>query len=216
MFILNHQKSIANHFLAELRDIHRQKDRLRFRRNLERLGEIMAYEISKEMDYQPSSIESPFKKMKVDLICHQPVIIPVLRAAIPFFQGILNYFDHADSGFIGAFRRAHINHESPIEIDLKYIAAPSIDNRHVMIVDPMLATGKSIIESIDNLLPNGLPAKIHIVSVIAAPEGIEYIRQKLKIPHKFWTCALDEKLNTQSYIVPGIGDAGDLAFGPKL
>ncbi|MFC4871213.1 uracil phosphoribosyltransferase [Negadavirga shengliensis] len=217
MFILNQQNSIANHFLAELRDIHRQKDRLRFRKNLERLGEIMAYEISRELEYQPSSIESPFQKVEVSLITQQPVIITVMRASIPFYQGVLNFFDGADSGFVGAFRKELENKEAPVEIDLKYIAAPSINNRYVIIVDPMLATGKSFVQSINNLLSNnGTPTEIHIASVIATPEGIDHIRQNLKVPHRFWTCALDEELNAHSYIIPGLGDAGDLAFGPKL
>jgi uracil phosphoribosyltransferase len=139
-----------------------------------------------------------------------------MRASIPFFHGVLNFFDQADSGFIGAFRKEPQNENDPVEINLNYLAAPSIEGKTVLIVDPMLATGKSFVESANKLLANGYPSELHIVSVIAAPEGIRYIKENLSVPLKFWICALDEKLNAQSYIVPGLGDAGDLAFGPKL
>ncbi|MEX2513564.1 MAG: uracil phosphoribosyltransferase [Cyclobacteriaceae bacterium] len=216
MFILNQENSIANHFLADLRDVDRQKDRLRFRKNLERLGEIMAYEVSKGLPYQSNPIQGPFKKVYLEKIAEEPVLISVLRASLPFFQGFLNYFDEVDSGFIGAYRMPTQNTE-PIEIDLNYIAAPSIESKTLILVDPMLATGKSFVKSIKKLLDqNGTPTQIEIVSVIAAPEGIEYIRKNLPIAHRFWICAVDEKLNAKSYIIPGLGDAGDLAFGPKL
>ncbi|MEX2592062.1 MAG: uracil phosphoribosyltransferase [Anditalea sp.] len=216
MFILNHHQSIANQYLAELRDVTKQNDRLRFRRNLERLGEIMAYEISKEMDFQSSSIITPLEKTIVDLLSSQPVIIPILRAAIPFFQGMVNYFDQADCGFIGAYRKKPLEENSDVEIEFGYLAAPGIKGKEVILVDPMLATGKSFVESLNNLLKNGEPSRIHIVSVIAAPEGIQYIKDNLSVSHKFWLCALDEKLDEKYYILPGLGDAGDLAFGPKL
>ncbi|MEX0882390.1 MAG: uracil phosphoribosyltransferase [Cyclobacteriaceae bacterium] len=216
MFILNQENSIANHFLADLRDVDRQKDRLRFRKNLERLGEIMAYEVSKGLSYHSNTIQSPFKEVYLEKITEKPVLISVLRASLPFFQGFLNYLDEVDSGFIGASRMETKN-QDPIEIDLNYIAAPSIESKTLILVDPMLATGKSFVKSVRKLLEqSGTPAKIEIVSVIAAPEGIEYIRKNLSIPHRFWICAVDEKLNAKSYIIPGLGDAGDLAFGPKL
>lgn len=215
MFILNQSNSIANQYLAELRDINKQHDRLRFRSNLERLGEIMAYEISKHMLFTSQDIETPFMEIPVSLIEKQPVIISVLRAAIPFFQGVLNIFDQADCGFIGAFRKEGDANE-PIEIELGYTAAPSLAGREVILVDPMLATGKSFIESCKKLLKNGKPKKIHLLSVIASPEGLRYIEQNLDLPYKIWTCALDDHLNDLSYIIPGLGDAGDLAFGPKL
>lgn len=217
MFILNQQNSLANHFLAEIRDVGHQQDRLRFRKNLERLGEIMAYEVSKAMPYDAKKVTSPFKEIELDLLKEQPILISVLRASLPFFQGFLNFFDKADSGFIGAFRKAHeIDTDNEVEIDLKYLAAPSIEGKIVIIIDPMLATGKSFIKSLGGLLDHGTPAQIEIVTTIAAPEGLAYIKENLKLPHRCWTCALDEKLNAKSYIIPGLGDAGDLAYGPKL
>lgn len=215
MFILNLQKSLANQFLADLRDVNQQTDRLRFRQNLERLGEIIAYEISKELMYSSSSVQTPIQETKVELLVSQPVIVPILRAAVPFFQGFLNYFDRADCGFIGAYRRESEEQKSDVEIDFGYLATPDITGKEVILVDPMLATGKSFVEAFIHLLEKGKPSKIHVAAVIAAPEGIEYINQHLTIAHKIWICALDEKLNDKFYIVPGLGDAGDLAFGPK-
>ncbi|HSJ68421.1 MAG TPA: uracil phosphoribosyltransferase [Anditalea sp.] len=216
MFILNESPSIANQFLTELRDVTRQNDRMRFRRNLERLGEIMAYELSKSLDYQIEEIKSPLSLTSIYNLKETPVILSVMRAALPYYQGVINYFDNADSGFIGAYRKTHHSVEDEIEIDLNYIAAPSIENKEVIIVDPMLATGKSFVKSVHHLLENGNPKMVHIMAVIAAPEGIEFIQKNLKIPHKFWIGAMDQELNDMAYIVPGLGDAGDLAFGPKL
>jgi uracil phosphoribosyltransferase len=215
MFVLNHQKTVANHFLADLRDIHKQNDRLRFRKSLERLGEIMAYELSKSLHFDSEMVQTPFKKLPIDLLSNQPVVISVLRASVPFFQGVINFFDQADSGFIGAFRKPHSGQDE-VEVELGYMAAPSIEGKTVIVVDPMLATGKSFVESVNHLLKNGQPLKIHIVSVIASPEGVKYIKECLSVPHQFWLCSLDEKLNDKAYIIPGLGDAGDLAFGPKL
>ena len=213
MFILNQQLSIANQFLAELRNVSIQQDRLRFRRNLERLGEVMAYEISKEMDYRPTTIQTPLASTTAVLPVSQPIVIPILRAAMPFFQGVINYYDQADCGFIGAYRKEG---EGEVEIDFGYMAAPDIDNKEVLLVDPMLATGKSFIKSVDNLLKYGRPSKIHIVAVIASPQGVTYVKENLAVPYKFWLCSLDEGLNDKYYIVPGLGDAGDLAYGSKL
>ncbi|MFD2033178.1 uracil phosphoribosyltransferase [Belliella marina] len=215
MFILNKNNSIANQFLSEIRDINTHTDRLRFRKNLERLGEILAYEISKSLEYKESEIETPLQKTKLNTLKDLPILIGVLRAAVPFYQGFSNFFDHSDSGFIGAYRAEESTQEA-INITLQYLATPDITNREVILIDPMLATGKSFVKSVENLLKNGIPKKIHIASVIAAPEGIKFINDNLDIPHTIWTCALDEKLNSKSYIVPGLGDAGDLAFGQKL
>ncbi len=215
MFILNQTNSVANEYLSEIRNKHKQKDRLRFRKNLERLGEIMAYEISKKLTYSIQKIETPFMEVPIPLIETQPVIVSVLRAAIPFFQGVLNFFDQADCGFIGAFRKESDAYE-PIEIELGYTAAPSLNGLEVILVDPMLATGKSFVESSRKLLKNGTPKKIHLLSIIAAPEGLRYVEQNLDLPFEIWTCALDDHLNEFSYIIPGLGDAGDLAFGPKI
>lgn len=216
MFILNQKNSIANHFLAEIRDVSVQKDRMRFRKNLERIGEILAYEVSKALPYRKRKIEGPFGEISTALLPEQPVIISVLRAAVPFYQGIINFFDHADSGFIGAYREEVQEKDGLVTISLNYMAAPDITDKTIILVDPMLATGKSFMKSIKHLLANGTPRQIEIVSAIAAPEGVAYISENLDIPYRIWTGALDEKLNAKSYIVPGLGDAGDLAFGTKL
>lgn len=215
MFILSNTPSLANQFLLELRDVDIQKDRMRFRKNLERLGEILAFEISKSFEFKKVDIETPLAVAKTDIVSTKPVIISVLRASLPFYQGFLNMLDQAESGFIGAFR---VEQEAgEIKINLGYHACPPLDGKEVIIADPMLATGKSIIETIKVLMVNGTPKKIHIASAIAAPEGIKYIQDNLnEVPFAFWLGALDEKLNHLSYIVPGLGDAGDLAFGPKL
>lgn len=213
MFILTKQHSIANQFIAELRSIHIQKDRMRFRKNLERLGEILAYEISKTMEYKSVEIETPLAFSRNEVLKQEPVIVAVLRASLPFYQGFLNFFDNAESGFIGAFREEK---ENNISINLGYHASPDVTGKEVILADPMLATGKSIIKSIDTLLTHGTPKIIHIAAAFAAPEGLDHIASNLKIPHKLWLGAVDERLNSQSYIVPGLGDAGDLAFGLKL
>jgi uracil phosphoribosyltransferase len=215
MFILNQKPSIANHYLAELRDINLQKDRMRFRKNLERLGEILAYEVSKELPYTSSIISGPFGEVQTPLLVHQPVIIAVLRAALPFYQGVLNFFDKADSGFIGAYRDESENNKE-IQVNLEYLAAPALEGQTLILVDTMLATGKSFLKSVEALTKNGLPKQIEIISAIAAPEGIYHIGKNLNLPHRFWIGAVDEKLNQKSYIIPGLGDAGDLAFGPKI
>jgi len=212
MFILSEKPSIADKFLSELRNVNIQNDRMRFRKNLERLGEIMAYEISKSWDYQDIQIQTPLAQTTARSPIENPVIFAVLRASLPFYQGFLNFFDEAESGFIGAFREEG----KTIKINLGYHASPSLEGKTVILADPMLATGKSFIESISTILSHGTPKIIHITAVIASPEGIEYIRENVTVPYKLWIGAVDEKLNSKSYIVPGLGDAGDLAFGQKL
>lgn len=186
---------------------------MRFRKNLERLGEILAYEISKTMDYQSQEVETPLAKLNVEIPQHQPVIVAVLRASLPFYQGFLNFFDQAESGFIGAFREEHADN---ISINLGYHASPDLTGKTLILADPMLATGKSFIKSIDTLLTHGTPKMIHIAAAFAAPEGIKFLESHLNLPYKIWLGALDERLNEHAYIVPGLGDAGDLAFGEKL
>ncbi|QYH37316.1 uracil phosphoribosyltransferase [Algoriphagus sp. NBT04N3] len=214
MFILANQPSIANQFIAEMRDIRVQQDRMRFRENLKRLGSILAYEISKSFPYEEKEITSPLASSNTLLPSSQPVLIAVLRASLPFYNGFLSVFDQSESGFIGAFRQENTSDE--IQINLGYHASPSLDGKIVILADPMLATGKSFLASIEKLLEHGTPSKIHIAAAFAAPEGIQYLQNHLKISHQFWIGVVDEKLNAQSYIVPGLGDAGDLAFGPKL
>lgn len=213
MFILTQNNSIANQFIAELRDIQVHSERMRFRKNLERLGEILAYEISKSLHFESKEIETPLKKTQMEVPKEQLVLVAVLRASLPFYQGFLNFFDQAESGFIGAFREEGAKE---LEINLGYHASPNLDGKTVILADPMLATGKSFIRSIEALLTHGTPKKIHIAAAFAAPEGINYLESNLKIPHSLWLGTLDEKLNDLNYIVPGLGDAGDLAFGEKL
>lgn len=213
MFVLEKSNSIGNQFIAELRDISIQEDRLRFRKNLERLGQILAFEISKSFPYHFKEIQTPLGITEINLPTVNPVIFAVLRASLPFYQGFLNFFDRAESGFIGAFREEG---EGEIKINLGYHASPRIEGKTLILADPMLATGKSFIRSIESILTHGKPEIIHIAAIIASPEGIKYINDQLKIPFKLWIGAVDESLNDQSFIVPGLGDAGDLAFGEKL
>lgn len=172
----------------------------------------MAYEISKSFEFDEKSVNTPLAQAQSMLIKEQPVIVGILRAAIPFYNGFLEIFDEADGGFIGAFREEG----DEIKINMGYCAAPKLEGRTVIIADPMLATGKSLVQTIEMLLNNGTPSHIHIASVVAAPEGIDYISDSLKIKSTIWVYALDEKLNDHAYIVPGLGDAGDLCFGEKL
>jgi uracil phosphoribosyltransferase len=213
MFILSDQPSIANQFLAELRDVHIQQDRLRFRKNLERLGELLAYEVSKTLSYQSRQVQTPLESTQVELPSDQVVLVAVLRAALPFYQGFLNIFDQAESGFIGAFRQED---GEKIAVNLGYHASPNLDDKVLVLVDPMLATGTSCVTALQTLLQHGTPKAIHIVAAFAAPEGVKYLTNHLNVSYSLWLGALDEKLNSNSYIVPGLGDAGDLAFGEKL
>jgi uracil phosphoribosyltransferase len=213
MFVLTDNASIGNQFLFELRDAAMQKDRLRFRTNLTRLGEILAYELSKALNYQPREAVTPLGVSRIDVIADEPVFVTILRAGLPFFQGFMNYFDKADCGFIGAFRKEDEQH---MTIRLEYLAAPSLQDKTLVLIDPMLATGRSIVDSVKALRRNGVPKHVHIVSLVAAPEGVAHLKDHLTIPYTLWTCALDEKLNADYYIVPGLGDAGDLSFGEKI
>jgi uracil phosphoribosyltransferase len=213
MFILSQQASIANQFLAELRDQQIQKDRMRFRKNLERLGEILAYEVSKTLNYQDKEVQTPLEQMEMKLPSDQVVLVAVLRAALPFYQGFLNFFDRAESGFIGAFREES---GAELTVNLGYHASPNLDNKVLILVDPMLASGQSCVESLQILLQHGTPKAIHLVAAFAAPEGVAHLKQTIPVPYSLWLGTLDAKLNSSSYIVPGLGDAGDLAFGEKL
>jgi uracil phosphoribosyltransferase len=213
VFNLSEQNSLANQFLMELRDRSIQQDRMRFRRNLERLGEVMAYEISKRLHYTTKVVETPIAKSRINILRDQPLLVTVLRAGIPFFQGFLNFYDHADSGFIGAYRRESVRE---VSVKLDYITSPATGGREVILIDPMLATGKSLMDSVNNLIKRGKPEHVYIASLIAAPEGIKYLTEQMPVPYSIWTYAIDEKLNDQFYIVPGLGDAGDLSFGSKL
>lgn len=214
MWVLAEQNSIANNFLSELRDKDIQKDTMRFRRNLERLGEIFAYEISKSLSFVNSKTETSLGTKESSTLSEYPIIVTVLRAAMPLHQGLLNFFDKSDSAFIGAYRGVHDSKED-FEIEMDYISSPSLQGKTLIICDPMLATGKSLEKAYHALLRFGIPSKTHIVSVVASDRGVRYIN--VRMPEcKLWIGDIDPELNTKSYIVPGLGDAGDLAFGVKI
>lgn len=211
--ILNQQSSIANHYLLELRDKAIQQDRERFRRNIERLGELMAYEISKQLAYEAKSVQTPLGVSEIQVLKEKPVLITVLRAGLPYFQGFQNYFGQSDCGFIGAYRKES---SADLTIKLDYIATPSLEGRTVLLIDPMLATGQSVLKSVHALMAHGKPSQVYVAALVASPEGVKYLAEHLKQPYQVWTWAMDEKLNDQFYIIPGLGDAGDLSFGEKL
>lgn len=212
IFVLTKQRSVANHFLSELRDASVQKDRMRFRRNMERLGEILAYEMSKTLTYESRTVATPLGEVSIPTLRENPVLITILRAGIPLLQGFLNVFDQSDTGFIGAYRNEGT---SEITVNIDYVSIPPIDGKVVALVDPMLATGRSLVDAKRLLLEKGTPSHLHIVSVVAAPEGLQLLKENLDLPYSLWTCAVDEGLNSAFYIVPGLGDAGDLSFGTK-
>ncbi|HYG39822.1 MAG TPA: uracil phosphoribosyltransferase [Cytophagales bacterium] len=214
IFNLSANNTIANHFVSELRDLEIQKDKARFRKNLEKIGEILAYEISKTFQYERKAISTPLAVTSVFHLASQPVLATILRAGLPMYQGFSNFFDHAESAFIGAFRGEH-QLDYTFDITLEYVAAPHLEDKNLILIDPMLATGKSILSSYASLLKYGKPSQLHVAAAIAAPEGIDLLQRE--IPGvSIWVGAIDEKLNSQFYIVPGLGDAGDLAFGPKV
>lgn len=213
IFNLSAQNTIGNQFISELRNKDIQLDRARFRKNMKRLGQLMAYEISKRLNFQEQTIQTPLGKTSIQLISKHPVLLTVMRAGLPYFDGFLDFFDQSDCGFIGAYREEN---SSDIVIQLDYVATPNVHDREVIVVDPMLATGKSFVRSIQALLKNGTPSHIYVASLVASPEGIHFLKENLEVPFSIYTCAVDENLNHQFYIVPGLGDAGDLSFGVKL
>ncbi len=209
------QRSVAAHFLAELRDVDVQKDAMRFRRNLERIGEVMALELSRTMEYREAEVTSPLGIATVQLLAEQPVLATILRAGLPLHQGMLNYFDKADSAFISAYRK-HRKGEDGFDIHVEYLSSPSLEDRVLVLCDPMLATGRSMVLVYKALLRLGKPKALHVVSAIASAEGLEYAKLHLPPGTRFWLGAVDEEMTAQAYIVPGLGDAGDLAYGAKL
>ncbi len=210
---LNKTNSIFGTFLAELRDVSIQKDSMRFRRNLERISEILAYEISKILPYRAEIVTTPLGQTEVNKLESQPVIASILRAGLPMHIGLLNYFDKAENAFVSAYRK-HTTAED-FEIFVEYMAAPKIDGKILIISDPMLATGGSMVMVYKALLKQGKPSQIIIAAAIAAPEAITYLRKHLPDTVKIFVGAIDQELTAQSYIVPGLGDAGDLAYGEK-
>ena len=213
MHILSNEVSLVNSWINELRNLEVQTDRMKFRRNMERIGEIAAFEISKKLDYKEMEITTPLDKIKVKEIAVQPVITTILRAGVPLFQGVLNYFDKADCGFVAAYRKHDMNDYFSIKQD--YLTCPNIEGRPLIVADPMLATGASLIEALKDLLTHGKPSQIHIVAAIASRQGAEAIRTAYPEAH-IWIGAIDDELTSKGYITPGLGDAGDLSFGEKL
>lgn len=210
--ILTKENSIANHYLAELRDVNIQQDRMRFRRNLERLGETMAYEISKTLEYKPTTIETPFGEAAHQVLVEQPVLATIIRAGLPFHQGMLNVMDHADSAFFAAYR--HTKKSGAMEVYKQYVNTPNLDGRTLIIADTMLATGRSLVLCCKDILAEYNIKELHIAVVIASEEGLQHVRAFLPDAH-LWIGDVDKEMTSKSYIVPGLGDAGDLAYGNK-
>lgn len=213
LHIINKQNSIFNTFLAEMRDAEVQRDSMRFRRNLERTGEIMAYELSKKLNFETSEVTTPLGIANVETISDKIVVATVLRAGLPFHQGFLNYFDKAQNAFVSAYRKHH--KDGTFEISVEYISCPDLTDKILILCDPMLATGASMVAVYKAMLANGQPKFTHFMGLIASDEGVSYLRLHTPQNTDIWIGAIDDELTAQSYIVPGLGDAGDLAFGPK-
>ncbi len=211
---LSNEHSLITNWVAELRDVNIQGDRLRFRRNLQRIGEIAAYEISKGLPSEEVETQTPLGIHKSKVLIQQPVLATVLRAGLPLHQGMLNYFDKADNAFISAYRKH--NADGSFEICLEYMSCPNLNNRIVMISDPMLATGASLVKTIEFMRGQYKPSDIYFVCAIASRQGIDYIHQQCGNDIKIWCGDIDDTLNAKGYIVPGLGDAGDLAYGSKM
>lgn len=212
---LSLQNSILNTFVSEIRDIEVQNDRMRFRRNIERIGEILGYEMSKSLNYESKTVETPLGTLPIQLPKNDVVLCSILRAGIPLHNGLLNYFDKAENAFISAYRH-HKNNSDYFEIIVEYLACPNLEGKTLVLADPMLATGQSLVATFKALEPFGTPKAIHLVSVIGAQPGIDFVEKHLGENVHLWIATIDEKLNSKGYIVPGLGDAGDLAFGEKL
>lgn len=211
---LSKQSSVLNVYMAELRDVNVQKDSMRFRANLERVGAIIGYEISKKLEYHSVEVTTPLGIAQVPVIKEQPVVATILRAGLPLHQGILQTLDHAENAFISAYRQHH--KDGSFDVHVEYMACPSLEGKVLILCDPMLATGKSMVLTYQALLRRGRPKHVHIVSVISSMDAIDYVRKNLPENTSIWTCAVDDELTAQAYIVPGLGDAGDLAYGSKM
>ncbi|MBN8675512.1 MAG: uracil phosphoribosyltransferase [Chitinophagales bacterium] len=210
---LSEKHSLISNWVSELRNVEVQTDRMRFRRNLERIGEAIAYEISKTLPFEEKEIQTPLGTATCKLLKDQPVLATILRAGLPLHQGLLNAFDKADNAFISAYRKHH--KDGSFEISLDYISCPDMENRVVIISDPMLATGSSLVKTIHFLKEEGRPKEIHIVAAIACTVGIEYVKRE-EPSVTIWCGDIDDELTAKGYIVPGLGDAGDLAYGAKV
>lgn len=214
LHILGAHNSLFNEFISEVRNVEVQTDSMRFRRNLERIGEIFAYEISKGMQYADQEIVTPLGITTIPRLKEKPVLATILRAGLPMHQGMLNYFDRADNAFISAFRKYY--KDGTFEIQIDYLSAPDLDEKTLILCDSMLATGQSLVLAYEELMSKGEPLHTHIVSAIVSRQGLDYVMSKLPNDScTFWIGAIDEELTAQSFIVPGLGDAGDLAYGIK-
>lgn len=206
--------SLINQYMTELRDVNIQKDMLRFRRNLERIGEIMAYEISKTLDYATVETQTPLATAQSEVISTPVVLATIFRAGVPFHQGFLNYLDHAENAFVSAYRK--YKEKENFDVCIEYLASPRLDGKTLILADPMLATGASMELSYRALLTKGMPARIHVASVIASQQAVDYVTAHFPEDRTtIWIGAIDKEINSHSYIVPGLGDAGDLAYGTK-
>ncbi|MBS2098225.1 uracil phosphoribosyltransferase [Carboxylicivirga linearis] len=213
--IFNQQQSIFNRYIAEIRDTSIQTDPMRFRRNIERMGEILAYEVSKELAYTEKNVVTPLGQATEIVPSEEVVVASILRAGLPLHQGVLNYFDRSENAFVSAYRK--YNEKGDFDIHIEYISSPSLDGKTVLLCDPMLATGTSIELAYKALLHRGKPKHVHIISLIASQAGVQYVQNMFNDePATLWLGAVDEELNAKSYIVPGLGDAGDLAYGSKI
>ena len=207
--------SVFNQYMAELRDAVIQQDRMRFRRNLERIGEVMAYEISKSFEYDDEEVTTPLGIKQIRTMHEQPVIATILRAGLPFHNGMLSMFDQADSAFIAAYRKYDKNEEDS-EIRVEYFSSPDIEDRILVLCDPLLATGESIVKTLNGLMEDTMPKEIHIAVAVASQDGLDYVERTMsRLPVTIWVGSIDEELTARAYVVPGIGDVGDLAYGEK-
>ena len=212
IFILNNTNTIGNQFLAELRDVNIQQDKARFRQNQEKLGQILAYELSKALNYSDNEVQTPLGIANIALPGEQPVLCTILRAGLPFHQGFMNFFDKAESAFVTAYRKVKKGGDFIINVD--HISAPNLDGKILIVCDTMLATGQSVVRVCKELMAQYKIKEIHVAAVIASTEGIAHVRANVANV-KLWVCAIDEEMTSKAYIVPGLGDAGDLAFGEK-
>ena len=212
---LSEANSVLNHFLGQIRNVEVQNDSMRFRRNIERIGEVMSYELSKGLRYRNIEIKTPLGIKHTTEIDESLVLCSILRAGLPLHLGFLNYFDNAENGFVSAYRH-HYNNDDAFDIKVEYQAVPNIEGKTLLLIDPMLATGQSMVAVYNTLVQKAAPAEIHIAVVIAAPEGIAFLEANLPDNCHLWVATLDQKLSEKNYIIPGLGDAGDLAYGNKL
>ncbi len=212
---LSDENSILNTFISEIRDVDIQKDSMRFRRNIERIGEILGYEMSKSLSFKTQNVTTPLAEIAVKTIDNDVVLCSILRAGVPLHNGLLNYFDKAENAFISAYRH-HLENPETFEIIVEYLACPSLEGKTLILADPMIATGQSLLATFEALKPFGTPKEIHLAAVIGAQEGVDFVAENFPKNTHLWIATIDKELNSKGYIVPGLGDAGDLAFGEKL